>query len=182
MARLPYYRKDREYESPLNEYRVSAGLTYKELAKLANVNETTLGKFANGTLSPLDERGESQNSVKVSAKKVALALKVSLEDLFPRYFCEMARAQLVECQYFGMFMSAQHSCGLMAFENRELVGALMENLTQREREVIECRFLKDFSVLEAAQKFHAKRARIRSIEAKAMEKMARTVKRERLYG
>ncbi len=177
---LPYYRKDREYESPLNEYRVSAGLTHKELAMLAKVSVGTLTTFANGTISPLyEKKGKEQNSVKVSAERVALALNVSLEDLFPRYFCEMVRAQLVECQYFGMFMSAQSSCGLMAFEDRELVGVLMESLTPRERDVIECLFLKDLSPAEIARKFHVTVFRIRAIQARAMEKIARAVKRER---
>ena len=37
-VRLPRYRYDREYESPIHEYRTNMGLTIKELAMKAKVH------------------------------------------------------------------------------------------------------------------------------------------------
>lgn len=47
-----------EYESPIHEYRIAAGLTRKELTAIADISVATLSDLANGTLSPIKKNGQ----------------------------------------------------------------------------------------------------------------------------
>jgi hypothetical protein len=55
MPQLPRYDYRKEYESPIHEYRVAAGLTIKDLATLARVNAAIVCSLANGSLAPVAE-------------------------------------------------------------------------------------------------------------------------------
>ena len=57
---MPHYDTAREYESPIHEYRVAMGLTIKELVLQSGVQQATISALANGSLSPLVEKGGSR--------------------------------------------------------------------------------------------------------------------------
>ncbi len=111
----PRIRSDREYESPLGQYRVEAGLRVMELEKLSGVGIGTIGRLQNGTMSPVYEKsrgGVSVGSWKPDALKLTEVLgnilkenyqlrypfdkdipEVTVEDMFPRYACKVRRLE-----------------------------------------------------------------------------------------
>lgn len=88
---LPYLRDDLEYESPIGQYRVSQGLTIKELCKKACVHISHYSGLQNGMISPIYERGKNIGRLKSSARSICDTLNIKVEDAFPRYFCNIQK-------------------------------------------------------------------------------------------
>jgi len=61
-------------ENRLREYRVKRLMTQKELAKISGVGQVTISFIENGLIDPME----------LTKAKLARALKVPVEDLFPR--------------------------------------------------------------------------------------------------
>jgi transcriptional regulator with XRE-family HTH domain len=116
------HRKD--YESPLNDYRIAAGLTHKELAAKANVQCTMISALANGTFSPIKENGSGQ--LRKDAKKLCEFFKVGPEDLFPRYVCSLNRSHKFDMQPYETWSErAADNCGAQ-LENSDLAWVLIK--------------------------------------------------------
>jgi transcriptional regulator with XRE-family HTH domain len=114
----------KEYESPINEYRVAAGLTHKELAAETNISSPTICSLANGTLSPIREKGGGQ--LRKDAKKLCEFFNVGPEDLFPRYVCSLNRSYKFEIQPYETWSErAADNCGVQ-LENRDLAWLLIK--------------------------------------------------------
>lgn len=106
----PRIVESREYESPLGEFRVEAGLYIKDLAELAETNIGAVSAYQNGTISPIYERSSGSHFAgqwKSDALRIAEVLGdilkekrelddpsnrdipiITIEDLFPRYACK----------------------------------------------------------------------------------------------
>ena len=86
MSYIARYNQQREYESPVHEYRVAKGFYVKELAVLAKTAPNNVVGLANGMLSPLFVR---TNKLKPWVQRIADVLDVDAEDLIPRYACKL---------------------------------------------------------------------------------------------
>ncbi len=111
----PRILSNREYESPLGQYRVEAGLKGRELEKLSGVANGIISSLQNGTMSPVYEKscgGISVGFWKPDALKLTKVLgnilkenyqlrypfdkdipEVTVEDMFPRYACKVRRLE-----------------------------------------------------------------------------------------
>jgi transcriptional regulator with XRE-family HTH domain len=78
----------REHESNLNDFRLAAGLTIKEICKKADITTGDYVMLNSGKRSPIRMNGV----VCDQAAKLASFLNAELSDLFPRYFCSMSLA------------------------------------------------------------------------------------------
>lgn len=175
MTVLPHYLSDREYESTLHEIRVSKGLTIKELANLAGVSKNAISSLANGMLSPVFEKRGLEGQVRTAAHKIAKALGVCLEDLFPRYFCRLGEGELTEDQYPGLMIAAPPD-GFESFERHEIVEHLFRRLNWREEFVVQARFFEDLTLNETGKRLGVRQERVRQVEAKAIRKMKKAAK------
>lgn len=170
---LPHYDQRREYESPLNEYRVAMGLTHNELSNLSGVPKTTICGLASGMLSPIHEGGKHKGQPKQAAKKLALALDVSFEDLFPRYFCRIDPQHNFTDEQIQDLVGARPIDGIAHFEDMEYVQRILSHLTPRQEYVTIRRIFEECSLSEIAKDLFVGIERIRQIEAKAIRKLRR---------
>jgi transcriptional regulator with XRE-family HTH domain len=127
----------KEYESTLNEYRIAAGLTHKELAVKSNIPSPTICALANGTLAPIKENGSGQ--LRKDAQKLCEFFDVSPEDLFPRYVCSFNQSYKFEIQPYETWSErAADNCGVR-LENHDLAWLLikkgMADASSREKRV-----------------------------------------------
>lgn len=95
---LPQYNKNKEYESPLHEYRVDLGYTVLKLCALARIGKREIKGFAEGSMSPLYIRGPKRGTIKPCVERLSVVLKTPFEDLFPRYFCSLVTQNYVTDQ------------------------------------------------------------------------------------
>jgi transcriptional regulator with XRE-family HTH domain len=118
----PRINPRKEYESPINDYRIAAGLTHKELASRANVLRTSISALASGISSPIMENGQ----LKKDAKRLCEFFKVAPEDLFPRYLCSLNSSYKFDIQPYETWSErAADNCGEQ-FEIRDLARLLIE--------------------------------------------------------
>ena len=85
---LPRLRGNKEYESPIGEYRVAKGMTIQDLVRESGVQQTVISGLQNGTISPI-YISRSAGKIKPDAESVCRVLSISIEDAFPRYFCRI---------------------------------------------------------------------------------------------
>jgi RNA polymerase sigma factor (sigma-70 family) len=178
--RIPRYNERKEYESPLHEYRVAKYLTVKELSTAAKVSITDICALANGLTSPIYLAGERKGKPKPAALSISRVLGVSFEDLFPRYFCRLRSAdsqnftsdQIEEITVSKGSRNATDVYSSVA--NREVVGALLSSIRQRELRVIICRFYLGLTLGEISKRMGLTKECIRMIQSKAIQKMRQT--------
>lgn len=89
--RGPYIRSNREYESPIGQFRIALGMTIKELCDEAGCSPGTYGNLQNGLYIPYDPK---TGQVKSWVNKMSIILGASLSELFPRYICEINRLRI----------------------------------------------------------------------------------------
>ena len=135
----PYIHSHKEYESPIHDYRVAAGLTLKELSAQSKVSITTIGSLANGMLAPIKEDGSGQ--LRKPAKILCEFFEVGPEELFPRYICSLNRSYKHEIQPYETWSERASNNFREQIENRDLARFLIKkgmlNATLREKRVLE---------------------------------------------
>ena len=120
----PRINPRKEYESPINEYRLALGLTHKELAAEASVSVPSICALASGRLSPIKEKGSGQ--LRKDAKKLCDFFKVCPEDLFPRHVCSLNRSHTFDVQPYETWSERMaDNCGDQ-LENRDLAWTLIK--------------------------------------------------------
>ena len=82
----PTSYKNKEFESNLNDFRLSAGMTIKEVCDKVNIATSEYCALNNGTVSPIYIHS---GRIKPIAEKLAALFNTTLFDLFPRYFCTL---------------------------------------------------------------------------------------------
>lgn len=85
---LPRLRGNKEYESPIGEYRVAKGMTIQDLKRASGVHQTVISGLQNGTISPI-YLSRKAGKIKPDAESICRVLGISIEDAFPRYFCRI---------------------------------------------------------------------------------------------
>lgn len=172
---LPTYRTDREYESPLHEYRVAMGLTVRELSTYSGVNQSAICALANGSLSPLSER--KTGILKQSARKLCDFFKVTPGDLFPRYICELDRKKTVIFAKFednfisDLYDNSDPYVNLVKSERRTALIRSINSLQIMERKFTCMYFFLGYSYREIATYYNVSVERVRQRIEKSLRKL-----------
>lgn len=176
---LPRYRQNKEYESPIHEYRVAKGLTHKELSKQAKVSLQYITELANGMMSPFLKNGE----LCTPAKRLCEFFNVEPSDLFPRYACDINRNFKHEVVPYETYTEklAKSSEDLAALrEMRIEVNKILTDLNKIEREVVIRTFLLNDTLEGIGKNLNMTKERVRQILAKALRRLRHPVRSEKL--
>lgn len=96
---LPHKRDTAmEEESTINDYRVEAGLTWRELTKKTGIPFSSTRRLIIGEFSPFYEIGKDKGNIKKDVKILMKFFNVEFGDLFPRYVCELEKPFLTNTQ------------------------------------------------------------------------------------
>lgn len=172
---LPTYRTNREYESPLHEYRVAMGLTIRELSTYSGVTQTAISSLANGSTSPLCEK--KKGTLKQSARILCDFFKVSPGELFPRYICELDRKKsMLLAKYEDNIISniSEGSDPYMyceKLEKRKTLLRSLKSLAPMEREFLSKYFFYGYTYMEIAAHYNVCPERVRQRIAKSLKKL-----------
>jgi len=167
--------ENREYESSIHAYRVSRGLTLKNLSKAAEVSIGYISSLANGTRSPIFAMS---GHVKPSVSRIAKVLRADVEDLFPRYFCKIksdSDVDLLEAQLNEITVSTYSQVSaeeiVSRTQTRDKLGEVLNSLPVRQAMVIRSRFFSMQTYSEIAQFLRVTVPRVQQIEATALRKL-----------
>lgn len=171
-------KSEHEKEANLNDFRLSKGLTIREVCSESGVSMDCYVALNNGTKSPVVERGPNRGQLKETAKRLVEFFNADLEDLFPRYYCRIAENGLVPEQY-DMFCSRLEQ--IDDVERRHDVRKALNVLTTRERMVIRYRFAESETYRDIGRKIGVNAQRVSQIETKALQKLRRFYRKTRGY-
>ncbi|MCL1888900.1 MAG: hypothetical protein FWF99_00145 [Desulfovibrionaceae bacterium] len=180
---VPHMHMNREYESPLHEFRVSAELFCKKLAEKTGVSVATIGQLANGMVSPI--HGKTWQLTE-SAKKLCDFFNVGPEELFPRYYCKINQAPpekvKVDVLPYDTWSEkvASGDFVLKYIYARSILNMGMEHLSAREKRVIKGMFFENETLQDIAIEFHVSCARILQIKEKAIKKLKYWMRKEEI--
>ena len=178
---VPYILKNREYESPLWEFRLARYLSLKELGKMCGCCDTEISNLQTGMAVPYylqsnRKRGIVAGQMKPHVEKMAKILGASLAELFPRYICDIRRFNCPDYLEIMRHFCSDFSRGLSQdrlYIRLELMKVLA-TLTPREEAILRFRFGFDgqHKTLESlARLLNVKKERVRQIEARALRKL-----------
>ncbi len=177
----PYQRSNREYESNIGVFRVAMGLSVAELSRACETDQSTISSLNNGMALPFYVKAGKAGEIKPYVKKMCKVLHASLEDLFPRYVCDIDRNtkpkdkyvfEQAECVANGQF-SMEHSdnkVGEQLALRREL-DRVLATLPEREEEILVLRFFNGMTLKEVAARFGLTSQAISSIEFTALQRL-----------
>jgi RNA polymerase sigma factor (sigma-70 family) len=191
---LPHIRQNREYESPIGQYRVAMGLTIKELAEKCDEITSVICGYQNGTILPYyivgnKNKGIPPGTVRPSAEKLCEIFNVKLSDLFPRYICDIERyngpenrtpftkSQLEDI--YGSFQYVNTEELEKKVEVREILTDVLARISPRKEAVIRKRFYEDMTLEEVGNDFCLSRDRIRQIEGRALMEIRRFLRSQK---
>lgn len=169
-AYLPSYRINREYESPLHEYRVSKDWTVKDLVKHSNTHANNVCGLANGIMAPV-----VKGKITKAAQNIAKALDVTIEDLFPRYFCKIVNVDSFQKDQINNMSLSQHT--LFESKNNRVIPAkdfwikIKLYLKPKHFKIIFLRYKLGYTLQEVGDEFGLTREGIRQIEEKCFKKL-----------
>lgn len=160
-----------------------------ELARLAKVNQTHLGRLINLKQSPFNtvSSTESEPQWNESVKKVAEALGCIPEDLFPEDVpvlrTNISSVKVRAKTLWGILEQNRASLKALpsdktieASELRNALDGMLRTLTEREQIVLYARFFDDKTLEETGIQFGCTRERVRQIEIGALRKLRRSNK------
>ncbi len=165
----PCFRTNREYESPLHEYRVAQGLTIAELTRKAGIKQQYISGLANGTISPLLRDG----TVRPCAAKLCKFFNVDLEDLFPRYICSLNMSYKFDAVNYETYSERIADSSYKDYENHECIQSLLQNskLDKQQKTMLHMYFFMGMSLREIGKSLHRCQENIRKILFKALKKI-----------
>lgn len=166
----PGQRKNKEYESNLNLYRLDAGLTIKQLCDRVGIAIGTFCSLNNGMRSPLSQRGKNPSGISGDAQKLLDFFQISLSDAFPRYACDFDRqAFLTDDQISDITIGSVESTEAIMMKKQ--IVSVLNRLPERERIVIKLRFWDGLTQDECGVVFSVTGAMIGVIEARAIRRL-----------
>ena len=164
--RKPRQLENKEYESNLNDYRLTFGLTIKEICYKAKISTTTYCGLNNGMESPFYKNGE----IKPYVEKICRLFKATLAELFPRYVCDLNRKTELTSDQILDITTGETTNVERIFLLRDIDKALA-TLTKRERFVIIETFFNDSTFTEVGACLGVSGGRVRQIQSKALRKI-----------
>ena len=179
----------KEYESMIGEYRVEQNRTIRYIAEQACVSDSAVEGLQNGMISPMYLKGEKAGQLKPWVDRICKVLRATEFDLFPRYFCELKKAEdhgLTIDQIQGLLIG-ESSYRLQSEEidicqlKRHIIYVL-STLTPREEIVLRERFYEEKTLEEIGKGLCISGKRVREIEAKALRKLRHPSRSNKLEG
>jgi len=173
----PTYKHYLEWENKLAETRVAAGYTLKKLAKAAKMkNYTQIISFQNGMQSPTYLIGFKKGTVKPAVINILKVLNVEFEDIFPRYFCDLKKGELINSQIKEILeseYSTYNRPNKKVFKKRLSLNLkkILSFLSPIEKNIINLRFFDDMTLKQIANVLNITAERVRQIEARALKKL-----------
>lgn len=156
----------------LIEARKAAGLSQKQLARLAGVSRTSVQMYERCEVIPITRHQQ----------RISNTLRAPVEALFPQYVAVLAQDPCEENSITAKQVSiddcleAQESAvrpSQNELESRDFVEFLMAPLSEREQEVIRRRFFAEETLAEVGDYIGLTGEAIRRIEDEALTKMRR---------
>lgn len=171
-AYIPSQNPNREAESNIGVFRVSLGLTIKELSKKVGVSMGTLVSLNNGMLSPLQISGPQAGMPRDYVNKLAEVLGTTVGTLFPRYICELERSELSDIDIQNItFGNHEIPTPVERLELKELLSEIIEHCSKLHIKILYYRYAKDFSLEETGVILGCSMERVRQVERKAMNSL-----------
>lgn len=171
--------KNKEHESNLTEYRLAAGLTVLELCGKLGIKQMTYSGLNSGSLAPVNYRGV----VSENAYKLAEFFGADLSDLFPRYFCTVPQAGLLDDQIIGCFQpefldADRDDPELVAIrmQLRRMIVESFNGMKKAEKVVFQRRLLDDDTLDDIGKDMEVSRERVRQIEENVKAKLRKRLK------
>lgn len=169
------YRKNKEYESNIHRFRVAHGLSIKKLVELANVKQSNLSALANGMMSPINTKG----ALTPAAARICKALDATVEELFPRYFCnikanpEPTNQQMLDCTLSGYTSELSKSLEdrKLILQQKNRLSRALGKLSLMEQNVLVLRFYGGWVLDRVGKLFGISRERVRQIESRALQRL-----------
>jgi transcriptional regulator with XRE-family HTH domain len=154
---VPYYHTNRDYESPIHEYRVAAGLTLNELARAINTSATSISALANGSASPIYEIGAKKGKLKIVAQDLCAFFNKEPSDLFPRYFCNILHTHTFDIVPFTSYSEVCAMDHAEIYEHKEYIAKFLQYLRQglapRHAQIVSAYFFDELNFTDMARKF-----------------------------
>jgi RNA polymerase sigma factor, sigma-70 family len=170
---FPYFNSKKEYESPIHEFRVAAGLTYKELMKQSNVDVASISALANGMMSPIKENGSGE--LRKSAKLLCQFFEVGPEILFPRYICTIDRSFKHEVLPYETWSERVADGNIERSEKDRIIKHTVQTglnrLTEKERRILVSYYFNGETYRQIAVKEGFSVERVRQIVMKALRRI-----------
>lgn len=187
LKNVPYLKKNREYESNIQKYRVAMGYTVVDLCKEIKCTPSVFAALAYGIMSPYYESRNKKGQIKPYVQKMADIFKVPLDELFPRYICNieryhMARSTILPEQAPGLFMSLgseRMSMNKSFSEDQDIlkfVNEALKNLSPRCRKIFTERYTGYKSCEQIADEYECTRSNIHGILKKSMIRVRQFLK------
>jgi transcriptional regulator with XRE-family HTH domain len=174
----PYLRENKDYESPLGEYRTAMGLSTLELAEKIGTGLSTIAALQNGTMPPYYEKRRGKHKVgeiRPYVKKMCTLFNVELKDLFPRYICDIQRynpENIRDC-YTDEQLMEFHTTNLNQEEIQikkelsdfvhEVMKKTKERIASKHFDIMQKRYFQDYSTNELAKEYSLTKSRIHQI-------------------
>ena len=159
----PRLLKNKEQESLVGEIRVEKGWTLRRLALLSGVTTNQITDLQNGILSPV-----SKNGLTRAAKKLCDVLGYPPEIVFPRYFCDMNRAQLLDTQILDITVG---SYAFPAVQDKYKAELSLIEKSPEECSLIIRHYLNGETLLKIATELGISRQRVQQKLNKQVEKL-----------
>ena len=121
MKKKRVWESNKDHESNISKYRVAMGYTVCDLAKEIGCDQGKLSGLINGMVLPYYISKGKSGQIKPYVKKLCDTLMVPIDELFPRYYCDIERnaaKELLACQHEGVTVANR--------ENHENIDVLLD--------------------------------------------------------
>lgn len=170
--KTPYYHTHRDWENNLAKIRVEENFTIVQLCKEAKTVPTLYSCLQNGMISPLYLCGHKENTMKPWVARILKVLGCSFEDAFPRYVCDLSRADLVYAQAVDVICSEySRNHPLNWLELRKKFKICLYKLPRRTRLAIFMRFYEDKTFEEIGEILNLSKQGVNFVVEKGLRKM-----------
>ena len=183
--KYPYLRKDREYESTINKYRVSMGMTIKELCKIVDCSTDMFVKLSNGTITPYYLKTKK---IRPYVENMVKLFGVPLSELFPRYICDIENhnaKHILPNQVKGIIISEFSACDtnpsvLYEIKERyELIEYGISYLTRRQKKILKY-WTQEKTLVDIGLIMDLSKERIRQIIVKSLQIIKRHIREKEM--
>ena len=133
MKKKRVWESKKDHESNISKYRVAMGYTVHDLAKEIGCRQIDLSNLINWMALPYYIRKGVSGQIKPYVTKLCEVLMVPIDELFPRYYCDMERnaaKDLLECQHEGVTVANRenHEQADIRIDLEPMINALPKRL------------------------------------------------------
>jgi len=166
------WESNRDHESNISKHRVANGYTVRELAEEIGCSQGVLSALINGMHLPYYIGGgtEQRGQLKPYVKKLVEVLHAPIDELFPRYFCDIERNAakgLLKNQHEGLLV-AEIPCPIKSVDLKLDFEPILNDLPERLRNIIYWRYWLGETLDEIGARENVCTQRARELAQKAL--------------